>query len=238
MEKEQKALLDAMDIMIENKLKEKLKFNYYVDGVIQTVNADNTYNVLINGGTHNNIPTKNGFSYKVGDIVQVLIKNGDWSKKFIDDKKSHNELPNDVKQLSKLGVAEQGTSGIWNYRKWNDGTAECWGTYKAQVDSIDETWGTTNNPSGTWCGLYVKSVNERIDYPFTFIERPNEQVKMCACSISQDDIYSPALFLYAESLDRGMNTSNQTATYCCARTSEVTKPFYIILDFYIIGRWK
>lgn len=25
-------------------------------------------------------------------------------------------------------VVEQGTSGIWRYRKWNSGIAECWGT--------------------------------------------------------------------------------------------------------------
>ena len=27
-----------------------------------------------------------------------------------------------------LMIIEQGTSGIWHYRKWSDGTAECWGT--------------------------------------------------------------------------------------------------------------
>lgn len=25
-------------------------------------------------------------------------------------------------------VVEEGTSGIWTYRKWNSGIAECWGT--------------------------------------------------------------------------------------------------------------
>ena len=24
-------------------------------------------------------------------------------------------------------IVEQGTSGIWTYRKWNSGVAECWG---------------------------------------------------------------------------------------------------------------
>jgi hypothetical protein len=28
---------------------------------------------------------------------------------------------------TKNRVIEQGTSGIWHYRKWEDGTAECWG---------------------------------------------------------------------------------------------------------------
>lgn len=28
-------------------------------------------------------------------------------------------------------VIEQGTSGIWTYRKWSDGTSECWGIFQA-----------------------------------------------------------------------------------------------------------
>lgn len=30
-------------------------------------------------------------------------------------------------------VVEQGTSGIWTYRKWNSGIAECWGTHTASL---------------------------------------------------------------------------------------------------------
>lgn len=30
-------------------------------------------------------------------------------------------------------VVAQGTSGIWTYRKWNSGLAECWGTYTASI---------------------------------------------------------------------------------------------------------
>jgi len=88
----QEALLKAIDIMIDNKLK-NLGFNYYVDGVIKAKNTNNTYNVLINGSVYNNIPSKNNFSYHINDVVQILIKNGDWNKKFIDDKKNHNETP-------------------------------------------------------------------------------------------------------------------------------------------------
>ena len=33
------------------------------------------------------------------------------------------------KALSVDYIVEQGTSGIWTYRKWNSGIAECWGTY-------------------------------------------------------------------------------------------------------------
>ncbi len=94
----QDALLEAIDIAVENKLK-KLGFNYYVDGVIKGKNIDNTYNVLINGEIYNNVPSKNNFEYSVNDVVQVLIKNGNWNKKFIDDKKQHNEIPKDISNI-------------------------------------------------------------------------------------------------------------------------------------------
>lgn len=90
--KAQDALLEAIDIMIENKLK-KLNFNYYVDGVVKSKNDDNTYDVLINGVIYKNIPSKNNFQYLVNDTVQILIKNGNWNKKFIDDIVGHNRSP-------------------------------------------------------------------------------------------------------------------------------------------------
>lgn len=37
-------------------------------------------------------------------------------------------------------IVEQGTSGIWTYRKWNSGIAECWGIKDSQVTQWD-TWG-------------------------------------------------------------------------------------------------
>ena len=34
-----------------------------------------------------------------------------------------------------VSIVESGTSGIWTYRKWSDGTAECWGTSTASTGS-------------------------------------------------------------------------------------------------------
>ena len=52
-------------------------------------------------------------------------------------------------------IVESGTSGIWSYRKWSDGTAECWGTYNFQLNLVDQfqnVWAghsfTLNLPSG------------------------------------------------------------------------------------------
>lgn len=43
-------------------------------------------------------------------------------------------------------VVEEGTSGIWTYRKWNSGVAECWGVPSKTVSS-----------SGTYIGAYAFS---------------------------------------------------------------------------------
>lgn len=87
----QNAILKAIEIMIDNKIK-KLNFNYYVDAVIKNINTtdtNETYGILCNGSLYNNVPTLHGRKFEVGDVVQVLIKNGDWNKKFIDDKSNH-----------------------------------------------------------------------------------------------------------------------------------------------------
>ena len=47
-------------------------------------------------------------------------------------------------------IVEQGTSGIWTYRKWSDGIAECW---CSKTDSV---------PSG-WSGDGIT-----LTFPFTF----------------------------------------------------------------------
>lgn len=101
--KTQDALLEAIDIMIDQKLK-NLGFNYYVDGVIQdgviknnTVgsrsNGKNIYSVLINGTVYDSVPSMSKLDYCKGDVVRVLIKNGDWNKKFIEGMANHTKFP-------------------------------------------------------------------------------------------------------------------------------------------------
>lgn len=54
-----------------------------------------------------------------------------------------NDLMRDVSTLmSKDYIVEQGTSGVWTYRKWNSGIAECWG----KSEQISRTF---NNPLGS-----------------------------------------------------------------------------------------
>lgn len=63
-------------------------------------------------------------------------------------------------------IIEQGTSGVWSYRKWASGKKECWAS---QTVSISGSW-------GTWGNCYYKRLEPIGDYPFEFTKAPNLQV--------------------------------------------------------------
>lgn len=60
-------------------------------------------------------------------------------------------------------VVEQGTSNGWNYRKWNNGYAECWATMEISGEAC-------TNAVSSW---YHTDELKFSAYPFTFAETPN-----------------------------------------------------------------
>jgi hypothetical protein len=65
-------------------------------------------------------------------------------------------------------IIEQGTSGIWTYRKWASGIAECWGLYNASDWDISTAWGyifesatpiSTTLPVGLFSDVPVFNMN-------------------------------------------------------------------------------
>lgn len=56
-------------------------------------------------------------------------------------------------------IVAQGTSGIWTYRKWHSGIAECWGTYQGTVARYTGTLGL---------GPCVSGYTSSWDLPFAF----------------------------------------------------------------------
>ena len=61
-------------------------------------------------------------------------------------------------------VVEQGTSGIWTYRKWKSGIAECWGTYTANI--------AINTSSAVYGGYRSGAINLPA-FPITFTSAPS-----------------------------------------------------------------
>ncbi len=61
-------------------------------------------------------------------------------------------------------VVESGTSGYWEYRKWSDGTYECWCTT------------TDNMPCTTaWGNMFITTAYAQVTFPVTFASVPNVQ---------------------------------------------------------------
>lgn len=61
-------------------------------------------------------------------------------------------------------VVERGTSGIWTYRKWNSGIAECWGNSEYYTTQVTSAWGSVYSSASNSKGNTL--------YPFEFIEIP------------------------------------------------------------------
>ena len=53
-----------------------------------------------------------------------------------------------AKLLNSRFVIESGVDDIWTYRKWSDGTAECWGTYTNTTSNYTTVFGGYGYQSG------------------------------------------------------------------------------------------
>lgn len=116
-------------------------------------------------------------------------------------------------------VVEQGTEGIWTYRKWNSGTAECWG----------ETSATTSFTAWTSPIYYGTTYSPNTNFPTNmFIATPKLQVLLKAtgsdCWMGTDS--SSAL------------NSTTTGRYYPIRVGSYSGQVTFIVRFYAIGAWK
>ena len=64
-------------------------------------------------------------------------------------------------------IVEQGSSGIWTYRKWASGVAECWGIQTSTINSLTKPWPNSENAE-----IYYSEQIEGAIYPFTFFSAP------------------------------------------------------------------
>ena len=109
-------------------------------------------------------------------------------------------------------VIEQGTSGAWTIRKWNNGTSECWRRISG-----------TTTASGTWNNM--RAFSGSADWPSgLFIENPNVQYQTYIGSG------------YAFPARGGLSTT--TKFIWSALGSDGDPNVGYVIDVYAIGRWK
>ena len=119
-------------------------------------------------------------------------------------------------------VVAQGRSGIWTYRKWRNGFAECWCTTSNNV-AANTKWGNA---------YYSQYLQGGYALPFTFIETGD---------------FQDAPQGFVEIQTAGGNYSFQVANSCT--TTNAPKGYVmcpiqhndfiqVLFSFYIRGRWK
>lgn len=116
-------------------------------------------------------------------------------------------------------IVEQGTSGIWTYRKWNSGAAECWCTRYIGGQSFSNPWG----------GLYITSNNivSQMAYPFSFAGGtiPSELLTV-------QTAFEGSMFLINGT---ARNSNTHTGSYTLASATNTVKDCNI--SYHVIGRW-
>lgn len=105
-------------------------------------------------------------------------------------------------------IVDEGASGIWTYRKWNSGIAECWGQKSQLVSS--------NN---------VENI-DAFDFPFTFAEVPEVNV---GCTANGADLYR------VHNLSDYTTTSSMRLTFINKYTSGSAT---VTASIYVKGYWK
>lgn len=112
-------------------------------------------------------------------------------------------------------VIEEGSSGIWTYRKWSNGTYECWGRNRSSV-----------NISTAWNSIYYGEISA-IEFPITFTEVP-----ICLVSVWLGGASQPAWMTCAGNTS---TTHAPTIWMCRPNTSESAS---FDANYYVKGKWK
>lgn len=117
-------------------------------------------------------------------------------------------------KVSDLPV-EVGTNGIWTYRKWQSGIAECWCRRNVDVN-VTTAWGSS----------LFHGVATSIDYPFTFAEAP---ICQTTCEYGADQA---ALLITSY----GSSTTSYTPRIMFCRPDAKTVNCNLL--YHVCGRWK
>lgn len=142
--------------------------------------------------------------------------------KALDITSTPQEIDDTVNTVALMGdyVIEQGTSGIWTYRKWASGIAECWGVQTGLTANLTTQWGSS--------GLYYNSGDGKApDFPFAFAAKP-------AVTVSVEN--GSGVSLIAMTNGSGGSTTKAPAVQLC-RAGSASSVAYT-LHWHVVGRWK
>lgn len=102
-------------------------------------------------------------------------------------------------------IIEQGTSGIWTYRKWKSGVAECWGIYSGSITSRTANApynssvfdiGVVNYPTDFFADIPNVNVNTRIGSFYNLTSYANSYKDNVSISITSNVSGTQTVYAY------------------------------------------
>lgn len=113
-------------------------------------------------------------------------------------------------------VLEQGTSGIWTYRKWASGVSECWGNKNCGDIAITSAWGSLFEGSNIGGIAYPSGLF--VSHPVFFPSAQTTKYGICGIEID------------------GGDKTTTPRLYLLRATAQTVQGVY--LSLYAKGRWK
>lgn len=220
--------LKQISKIIDHKLE---KLTTVESAIVDQVNLDGTVNLHIppDSTVFTNIQNQSIYQdLQVGDCVKVLKQNNKASNMWIIG--GHNlKRTENIEPFKGVDyIIEQGQNGIWTYRKWNSGIAECWGV-SSGTTSITTSWYQAN--------MYVSDNVLCEKYPDSlFISQPTIQATFQTPSM----IGGSSSWLYSDSantLPEGYNITNSTGAFRLCRPTQGESAIYNVF-WHALGRWK
>ena len=179
---------------------------YNVEFEVNNLNYNNSY--VIQCQSADLITTISADEYPI-NFIPVF----DWSN---EDFNFNVPISIEGKPLNDF-VIDEGNSGIWHYRIWNSGRAECWGRNTKSI-TLSKAWGT----------MFIGTTYfDRVSYPFAFAATPTEIATLNTAGGSG--------WLFPESAGNGINGTHQTAVYNVCRPTSVASGVNFTLNYYVSG---
>ena len=95
-------------------------------------------------------------SFKLKDNLFWIGTRSEYEQAVADDKMPEHTIVFITDETADY-VVEEGTSGIWTYRKWNSGVSECW-CITTPTSIAASTW-------AAWGNIYEAKITDVINYP-------------------------------------------------------------------------
>ena len=108
-------------------------------------------------------------------------------------------------QIKDDKIVDEGETGIWTYRKWKSGIAECWGTYSGNITSRTANApynssvfdvGVVYYPSNFFADIPVVSVNTRIGSFYNLTSYANSYQNNVSISITSNATGTQTVYAY------------------------------------------